>query len=489
MHEQETKQLRWYNLAMMAFVSVWGFGNVVNNYANQGLTVIVSWVLIISLYFIPYALMVGELGSAFKTGKAGVSSWIRGTSTPLLAYLAGWTYWVVHVPYLAQKPQSALVALSWVTFQNGSLMENLSTVTIQLITLAIFLVFVWLASRGITSIKRLSNVAGIAMFIMSMLYVVMMVAAPAITGVSIATKDWSIRGIMPKFDFAYFTTISMLVFAVGGCEKLSPYVNNTKNPDREFPKGMIVLAIMVTVSAMLGSIAMGMMFDSANRPDDLMMNGAYYAFQLLGEYYGLGNFFLIVYALTNLVSQLSVLLISIDAPLKVLFAESDSRYIPKALTKVNKHGAPINGYKMTTILVGTLIVVPALGIGNMNELYNWLLKLNSVVMPLRYLWVFFAYMGLKRMVDKYNPTYKFIKNSKLGYIAGLWCFVFTAFACIMGMFPGDIPAFTPDWNFRVILNFATVFILIGLGIILPAIAKRTNKDLQDKKLIPKEQEG
>ena len=72
----EENKLRWYNLALMAFVAVWGFGNVVNNFANQGLTVIVSWVLIIGLYFVPYALMVGELGSVFKDGKGGVSSWI-----------------------------------------------------------------------------------------------------------------------------------------------------------------------------------------------------------------------------------------------------------------------------------------------------------------------------------------------------------------------------------------------------------------------------
>ena len=52
MSEQE-KNLRWYNLAMMAFVSVWGFGNVVNNFANQGLTVIVSWVQNIMLLLIP----------------------------------------------------------------------------------------------------------------------------------------------------------------------------------------------------------------------------------------------------------------------------------------------------------------------------------------------------------------------------------------------------------------------------------------------------
>ena len=36
----------------------------------------------------------------------------------------------------------------------------------------------------------------------------------------------SIKTYIPKFDFAYFTTIAMLVFSVGGAEKISPYVNN-----------------------------------------------------------------------------------------------------------------------------------------------------------------------------------------------------------------------------------------------------------------------
>ena len=40
---------------------------------------------------------------------------------------------------------------------------------------------------------------------------------------------------------------------------------------------MITLAIMVAVSALLGSIAMAMMFDANNIPSDLKMNGQYYA--------------------------------------------------------------------------------------------------------------------------------------------------------------------------------------------------------------------
>ncbi len=31
----QEKQLPWYNIALMSFITVWGFGNVVKHYANQ----------------------------------------------------------------------------------------------------------------------------------------------------------------------------------------------------------------------------------------------------------------------------------------------------------------------------------------------------------------------------------------------------------------------------------------------------------------------
>ena len=472
----QNRNLTWNNIALMGFVIVWGFGNVVNNFANQGLTVVFSWIFMIALYFVPYALMVGELGSAFKDSQGGVSSWIKETTTPMLAFLAGWTYWVVHIPYLAQKPQSLLIAFSWALSPSGeyaTLLKQLNPIILQSIVLAIFLVFLYVATKGLKILKVVGNIAGTSMFVMSLLYIVLGLAAPAITG-EVATPDITVSSFVPKFDFAYLTTLSMLVFAVGGAEKISPYVNNTKEPSKNFPKGMLVLAGMVAVCAILGSVAMGMMFNANAIPEDLMMNGQYYAFQLLGEHYGLGNIFVIIYGLANAAAQLSALVFSIDAPLRVLLGEADERFIPKALTKTNKNGVLVNGYIMTAILVSTLIIVPALGIGNTNELFNWLLQLNSVVMPMRYLWVFVAYIGLKKAANKFSTEYKFIKNPKIGFLVGLWCFAFTAFACVMGMFPTNVDAFSGEWIFRVALNVMTPIILMGLGLILPMIAKKTN---------------
>lgn len=111
--KKDQNQLTWLMVSLIAFNMVWGLGNVVNNYSQQGISVIVSWILILAIYFIPYALIVGQLGSTFKESGGGVSDWVEKTSTKRLAYFAAWTYWVVHIPYLAQKPQGVLIPLGW----------------------------------------------------------------------------------------------------------------------------------------------------------------------------------------------------------------------------------------------------------------------------------------------------------------------------------------------------------------------------------------
>jgi len=464
MTETKSKKITWYTLAFMAFSTVWSFGNVINGFSEYGgLKAIVAWIIVFALYFVPYTLIVGELGSAFKDSGGGVSSWINETIGPKLAYYAGWTYWIVHMPYISQKPQGFLIATSWAVFQNNTV-SSIDPKLLQIGSFIIFVIGIYIASKGLNPLKKLSSIAGTTMFIMSILFIVLMVTAPAITGAKLYDIDWSVKTFLPTFDIKFFTSLSILVFAVGGSEKISPYVNKMKNPSTDFSKGMITLAIMVAVTAILGTISLGMMFDPNNIPKDLMTNGAYYAFQKLGEYYNLGNFFLIVYAITNMIGQFSVLIMSIDAPLRMLLDEGDRRFIPEALFKKNKNDTYINGIKLTFVLVSILIVVPAFGIDNVDVFVKWLIKLNSVCMPLRYLWVFVAYIALKKAGDKFKSEYKFVKSKTLGIFFGAWCFFFTAIVCIGGMYSED--------SFQLMMNIITPFVLIGLGLIMPQLAKK-----------------
>ena len=470
---EEKRRIAWPALAFMAFSTLWGFGNVANGYMYfNGTQVIFSWLWMFALYFIPYALMVGELGSAFKGSGGGVTSWVRKTTGAKVAYYAGWTYWACHVTYIASKGSGGLKALSWMVFQNAETYDTLPTMWVQLATFAVFLFFCWVASRGLNPLKKLATLAGTSMFVMSILYILMMFAAPAINpnGGYVAV-DFDLSKMIPTFDVSYFTNLSILVFAVGGIEKISPYINKMKgDPSREFPKSVIFAAAMVVVCAIFGTIAMGMMFDpaqvfaSAESQTSYIANGAYWAFERLGQYYGVGNSIMILYALCNMIGQFSTLVISIDAPLRMLLDDESSRqFVPRQLLVKNKFGAYRNGILMIVALSGSIIVAQTFVPGAASVLAQ-LNKLNSVCMPLRYVWVFFAYLMLIRHSERFPREYRFVKSKVAARIFGGFCLALTLFCCITGMY-------SPD-PFTMVLNVVTPVVLTALGMILPAIRKR-----------------
>lgn len=469
---KETKKITWLALAFMAFSTVWGFGNVLNGFIYfNGIQVIVSWVLMFGLYFIPYALMVGELGSAFKNSGGGVNSWIYETTTPKLAYYAGWTYWACHITYIASKGSGSLKALSWAVFRNAETYDTFPTIAVQLATLAVFLIGCFIASKGLNPLKKLLSLAGTSMFVMSILYIIMMLAAPAINpGADYVTMDVSMKNLIPNFNVAYFTSLSILVFAVGGCEKISPYVNKVENPSKGFPKGIIAMAVMVLVCAILGTVAMGKMFDPSliNASDEAFnsyaANGSYWAFQRLGEYYHLGDTFLVIYALCNLISQFAILILSIDAPLRMLLEnEKTKEFIPSSMRKQNQYGAYTNGIKLIVVLAGAIIVIQTFMPGAAAVLQQ-LTRLNSVCMPMRYLWVFVAYLALRKAYDRIPAEYRFVKNQKIAFFFGGWCFFVTAACCIMGMYSKE--------PLTLALNIITPIVLTALGLIMPKLAQR-----------------
>jgi len=198
-NKNEAKKILWYTLAFMAFSTVWSMGNIINGYSEYGgLRAIISWILIFGLYFIPYSLMVGELGSTFKDAGGGVSSWINGTIGRKIAYYAGWTYWVVHMPYISQKPSRILISFSWLIFQD----KRISSASMYLLTIAalvIFLIILYLSTRGVSFVKKVAAVAGSSMFIMSLLYILMAISAPYITGAKVIQTSWTLSNFLPIF--------------------------------------------------------------------------------------------------------------------------------------------------------------------------------------------------------------------------------------------------------------------------------------------------
>ncbi|GEO79310.1 amino acid permease [Companilactobacillus mindensis DSM 14500] len=475
MTELETKKryISWPVLALMDFVTVVGFDDLTYNFQNQGMGVITSWIIMIAVYVVPYSLMVGQLGSTFDDDGGGLTSWVRETSGEFMGYFAAWTYWAASIPYVVDTANTIAVAIGWVYFGDAKLQTIMSNSKFALFTLLIFVFFIIIQSRFEHSLEVLSTIGGVAMFGMTVLFVIMTVTALMMGG-HIATKPLTMHTIVPTFNLHYLTTLGFLIFAINGAERIAPFVTKMRNPNKDFPKAMIMLSLMTGFLTIFGSFSLGVFFNAYHLPNDLKINGSYYAFQALGQRFHMGNTLMYLFALTEIFYLAALLAVLLNAMTRMLISDTGNKYMPEFLRRTNSAGLPINGYLLT---VGLSAFIMFLGIllPNMKDIFNWLLNLNGIISPGVTCWIFWSFIKVRMRDDIYHSGYVYIKNKAMSLAVGWWCLGITGIATLAAIGPQDVPFASPMWWYELTINFIAIIVLIGLGFVLPYITKRERR--------------
>lgn len=465
------KAITWPVLTLMALCTVIGLDDIMYNFQNQGMPVITSWIIMCLLYVTPYSLMVGQLGSTFSEEGGGLSSWVRGTDGEFLGYFTAWTYWAASIPYAVDSANEIIVDLGWALTGSKGFQDKIPTTMFAALTFVVFIVFIIVEHHFANSMEFLSSIGGGLMVIMTVLFVFLAFVGLAKSGGHMATQPFTWHTIIPKFDLHYWSTVGMLIYAMNGCELVAPYVTKMKKPKSDFPKAMITLAIMTAFLTILGSFALGIYFDAYHIPNDLKMNGAYYVFDMVGKQFGMGKFLLYLWAWTSLLFNCALVAVLLDAMTRMLISDTGDKYMPKFLRKKDKNGLPINGY-ILTVALSSFIMILGIFLPDMNDIFNWLLNLNSIFSPGVTCWIFYSFMRVRKNSKKYPSKYVYIKNDKLAWLVGLALLVVTAVATILGFAPQDVKHGSGLWWYELIINIVAVIVLIGLGAILPGIRRR-----------------
>lgn len=465
------KAITWPVLTLMALCTVIGLDDIMYNFQNQGMPVITSWIIMCLLYVTPYSLMVGQLGSTFSSEGGGLSSWVRGTDGEFLGYFTAWTYWAASLPYAVDSANEIIVDLGWALTGSKGFQDKIPTTMFAALTFVVFIVFIIVEHHFANSMEFLSSIGGGLMVIMTVLFVFLAFVGLAKSGGHMATQPFTWHTIIPKFDLHYWSTVGMLIYAMNGCELVAPYVTKMKKPKSDFPKAMIALAIMTAFLTILGSFALGIYFDAYHIPNDLKMNGAYYVFDMVGKQFGMGKFLLYLWAWTSLLFNCALVAVLLDAMTRMLISDTGDKYMPKFLHKKDKNGLPINGY-ILTVALSSFIMILGIFLPDMNDIFNWLLNLNSIVSPGVTCWIFYSFMRVRKNSKKYPSKYVYIKNDKLAWLVGLALLLVTAVATILGFAPQDVKQGSGLWWYELIINIVAVIVLIGLGAILPGIRRR-----------------
>ena len=465
------KAITWPVLTLMALCTVIGLDDIMYNFQNQVMPVITSLIIMCLLYVTPYSLMVGQLGSTFSEEGGGLSSWVRGTDGEFLGYFTAWTYWAASIPYAVDSANEIIVDLGWALTGSKGFQDKIPTTMFAALTFVVFIVFIIVEHHFANSMEFLSSIGGGLMVIMTVLFVFLAFVGLAKSGGHMATQPFTWHTIIPKFDLHYWSTVGMLIYAMNGCELVAPYVTKMKKPKSDFPKAMITLAIMTAFLTILGSFALGIYFDAYHIPNDLKMNGAYYVFDMVGKQFGMGKFLLYLWAWTSLLFNCALVAVLLDAMTRMLISDTGDKYMPKFLRKKDKNGLPINGY-ILTVALSSFIMILGIFLPDMNDIFNWLLNLNSIVSPGVTCWIFYSFMRVRKNSKKYPSKYVYIKNDKLAWLVGLALLVVTAVATILGFAPQDVKHGSGLWWYELIINIVAVIVLIGLGAILPGIRRR-----------------
>ena len=470
--ENETNKsyISWPVLAMIGFVTIIGFDDILYPLQNQGLSVVFSWIFMVFFFVVPYEMSVAHLGSVFNGHQeGGLASWVRhSTHSDALGYWTAWMYWAACLPYIVDVANSTIVSYSWLLLGDNSLSSRMSSVWFGIWTFVIILIFILLENFFKKSLQVMATIGGVSMFVMAILFVVM-TAWTLLNGGHIATQPFNLKAFIPKFTPGYFSTTGLLMFAVCGAELVAPYLTRMKNPNRDFKKSMILIASMTAFLTVFGTFSLAIFFDANNLPHDLKMNGSYYAFQLLGERMGLGDTLMYVFAVVQSVYMMAQLAVFLDSTSWVLAADTAANFMPKWMLKRNRNGRPIHSYVLTTGLCLFLLLLSGT-LPDINAVFNWLLNLNGIVFPFKNCWLFLAFICVRLHQEQFPSQFVYIKNQKGAIAMGTWCFVFSLICAIMSFLPQDVTFGTGAWNHQLILNFLSVGVLFGAGCLMPFLA-------------------
>lgn len=265
-----TKKLTLVSLILMIFTSVFGFANMPRAFYLMGYAAIPWYVLSAILFFIPYAFMMAEYGSAFKKETGGIYSWMEKSVGPKYAFIGTFMWYASYIIWMVNVSSTIWVPLSNAIFgsdRTGSLsLLGLSSIqSLGILGCLWILLVTFIASKGVEKITKVTSVGGTAVALLNLVLLIGGLVVLASNGFQFKQPILNIaRDFTTSPNPAYQTPLSILsfltfaIFAFGGLEVLGGLVDQTENAETTFPKGLTISAIVIAVGYAIGIFACGM---------------------------------------------------------------------------------------------------------------------------------------------------------------------------------------------------------------------------------------
>ena len=251
--EKSTKKLTLVSLVLMIFTSVFGFANMPRAFYLMGYGAIPWYIISGVTFFIPYAFMMAEYGSAFKNEKGGIYTWMEKSVGPKYAFVGVFMWYASYIVWMVSVSSSIWIPLSNAIFgfdntSTWSLLGLNSTQTLGLLGVLWISLVTFIGTKGLEKIKKITSVAGTAIALLNIFLLIGAVLVLILNKGQLAEPIEGLKSFATSPNPGYQSPIAMFsflvfaIFAYGGIEVVGGLVDETENAAVTFPKGLIIAA-------------------------------------------------------------------------------------------------------------------------------------------------------------------------------------------------------------------------------------------------------
>ena len=217
---------------------------------HNGTSSISLWVLAAIFFFVPGAFVINELSSRFPE-EGGLYAWSKEAFGDFHGFIAGWTYWIYTFFYFPGLLLASASMAAYILGGRGSALAQDRTFQLT-VSLAILLVAVVLNIIGLNIGKWLQNAGGVGTYVP--LLILVGVAAVVCWKHGSATQ-FTIRNMMPTWNWDTVNFWSSIAFAFTGLELVSCMSEEVRDPRRTLPRAVFGAGALIALMYIAGTFA------------------------------------------------------------------------------------------------------------------------------------------------------------------------------------------------------------------------------------------
>ncbi|MEG0517732.1 MAG: amino acid permease [Bacteroidales bacterium] len=387
--------------------------------AEYGLSSAFYYLFAAIVFLIPTSMVAAEMAAMFQDKQGGVFRWVGEAFGKKWGFLAIWLQWIESTIWYPTVLTFGAVSIAFIGMDQT---HDMTLASNKIYSLVVVLIIYWLATfislKGMGWVGKVAKIGGlVGTIIPAALLVLLGIIYLAAGGQS--QMDFSGNFFPDLSNLNNLVLASGIFLFYAGMEMGGIHVTDMQNPSKNYPKAVLIGAVITVLIFILGTFALGVIIPQKeiNLTQSLLIGfDKYFAFIK-------ASWLSPVIAIALAFGVLAGVLTWVAGPSKGIFTVGKAGYLPPFFQKTNKIGVQKN----ILIIQGCLVTILSLLFVVMPSVQSFYQILSQLTVLLYLIMYLFMFAGAIRLRYNMKTTERPFKIGSKGNIL-IWIVAGLGFA-------------------------------------------------------------